>query len=185
MSRYKAFTITANGVLKVLNTPCQICEAISVKELAEGKPHPHGESFTAVWDTGASSSAISRKIVDALHLIPTGRGISKTAGGTISVETYSINVLLPTGVGFSSLSVACVNMEPDILIGMDIISLGDFSLTHQGGKTCFSFQTPSSHYVDYVQELEKYKKMHETWAKSHNEKCPCGSGKLWKNCHGA
>ena len=47
------------------------------------------------------------------------------------------------------------------------------------------FQTPSSHYVDYVQELEKYKKMHELWAKSHNEKCPCGSGKLWKNCHGA
>ena len=43
--------------------------------------------------------------------------------------------------------------------------------------------------IDYVQEIaehNKYKKIHEfNLAKRLPDKCGCGSGKLYKNCHGA
>jgi len=36
------------------------------------------------------------------------------------------------------------------LIGMDVITLGDFSITNHNGITCMSFRVPSSHEIDYV-----------------------------------
>ena len=75
-------------------------------------------------------------------------------------------------------------MEPDILIGMDIISQGDLAVTNKQGKTVFTFQIPASHKIDFKAELEKYEKMHEVWIKHGNKKCPCGSGLNWDNCHG-
>ena len=38
------------------------------------------------------------------------------------------------------------------LLGMDIISLGDFSISHKDGGTTFSFQIPSTHNIDFVNE---------------------------------
>ena len=40
-------------------------------------------------------------------------------------------------------------IDVDVLIGMDIISKGDFSITASQGKTKFSFQIPSTHDIDY------------------------------------
>ena len=37
----------------------------------------------------------------------------------------------------------------DILIGMDIISKGDFAISNYDGKTQFSFRLPSQQDVDY------------------------------------
>lgn len=185
MTKYNALTVTADGVLRVLQTPCKISQAISIMELRLGVPHPEFKDFIAVWDTGASSSAISPNVVNALSLVPTGRGISDTAGGSVEVEKYSINIMLPMNVGFSSLPVSCNKMKVDVLIGMDIISQGDFCVTNKGGKTIFSFQTPSSHTLDFTKEIEKYKTLHQTWIAHGNNKCPCGSGKRWEQCHGS
>ena len=33
---------------------------------------------------------------------------------------------------------------------MDIIGLGDFSITHCDGRTCMSFRLPSQERIDYV-----------------------------------
>jgi hypothetical protein len=38
----------------------------------------------------------------------------------------------------------------EALIGMDIITLGDFSITNHKGVTCMSFRIPSGHEIDYV-----------------------------------
>ena len=40
----------------------------------------------------------------------------------------------------------------DMLIGMDIINLGDFSITHKDNGTTFSFQIPATHNFDFVEE---------------------------------
>jgi hypothetical protein len=40
----------------------------------------------------------------------------------------------------------------DVLIGMDIISSGDFAVTASQGKTKFSFQYPSTHDIDFAKE---------------------------------
>ena len=50
----------------------------------------------------------------------------------------------------------------DVLIGMDLISQGDFSVTNKGGSTVFSFRVPSQVHTDYVKE--------------HNSRPGCGFG---------
>jgi hypothetical protein len=39
--------------------------------------------------------------------------------------------------------------DADVLIGMDIIGEGDFAVTHQDGKTTFSFRVPSLKTIDF------------------------------------
>ena len=76
--------------------------------------------------------------------------------------------------------------DTGLLIGMNIISLGDFTITNYEGKTMMSFRVPSLSSVDYVDEIgefNKYQKIHESWKRSGNNKCPCGSGKKYSNCH--
>ncbi len=43
----------------------------------------------------------------------------------------------------------------DILIGMDIITLGDFAITNYNNKTVFSFRFPSSEVIDFVKSEKK------------------------------
>ncbi|MDD4759478.1 MAG: SEC-C metal-binding domain-containing protein [Bacteroidaceae bacterium] len=46
---------------------------------------------------------------------------------------------------------------------------------------------PSNHNTDYVfeaQQMNKYQKIHAEWIKHGNNRCPCGSGKPWIQCHG-
>lgn len=110
--------------------------------------------FAAIWDTGASASAISQKVVDACGLAPTGMTMVQTAAGLEPAETYLINVALPNGVGFAILQVTKAKLgdDNDVLIGMDIISQGDFTVTNKGGNTIFSFRVPSSAHIDFVNE---------------------------------
>ena len=40
----------------------------------------------------------------------------------------------------------------DVVIGMDIITRGDFAVTNLDGKTTFSFRIPSLADIDFVQD---------------------------------
>lgn len=75
-----------------------------------------------------------------------------------------------------------------MLIGMDLIMEGDLCITTNGDvDSKFSFQIPSSHQMEYVEEinlLNKYRMIHQIWITHGNHKCPCVSGKIWKKCHG-
>ena len=57
-----------------------------------------GKSINAIWDTGATCSVITRKIVDLLGLIPTGFVEVHTANGTPIQRTFIIDIKLPNGV---------------------------------------------------------------------------------------
>lgn len=46
------------------------------------------------------------------------------------------------------------NKEFDVLIGMDIITRGDFAISNFNGKTLFSFRSPSVASVDFVKIAE-------------------------------
>ena len=109
--------------------------------------------FNAIWDTGATGTAITSNVVKSLGLIPTGGKNVSTANGIIYQNTHIINVGIPNlaiiqglvATDLGSLAGGC-----DVLIGMDIINLGDFSITNHNGITCLSFRMPSSHEIDYV-----------------------------------
>ena len=66
---------------------------------------------------------------------------------------FLVNILLPNQVGITELPVTLGNfVNPNVLIGMDIIGRGDFAVTHAGGNTKFSFRMPSQADIDFVQE---------------------------------
>jgi len=42
----------------------------------------------------------------------------------------------------------------DVLIGMDVITQGDFAITNKDGMTTFSFRTPSLITIDFGQATD-------------------------------
>jgi hypothetical protein len=100
------------------------------------------------------ASVISTNVVNSLGLKPIGKARVFHANGESTVCTYLINISLPNGIEFPSLlATEGLLSDTDVLIGMDIISKGDFAVTTADGDTKMSFQIPSTHDIDFVQEL--------------------------------
>jgi hypothetical protein len=107
----------------------------------------------AIWDTGATSSVITKAVATQLNLIATGMTKMTTANGDIPAKTYTVDIGLPNKLMFQQIIVAEVDglsSGCNALIGMDIITLGDFVITSHKGTTCMSFRVPSGHEIDYV-----------------------------------
>lgn len=181
MTDYKAFNLQAKVLLQALITECYIGVAFDTQSTQEP---PQLINFKALWDTGATGTVITSRVVNALDLKPIGKQRVFHANGESVVNTYLICLKLPNEVGFSAIKVTEGMLNHfDVLIGMDIITQGDFSITNFQGKTSFSFRVPSVSHVDFVQDIKR-----STPARSvkvgRNTPCHCGSGKKFKNCHG-
>lgn len=112
----------------------------------------------AQWDTGATGSCISHDVVSKLGLLPTGKKVVQTPSGNGEVNTYLVNIKLPNNVRVNDVEVCdseIGNQGIGMLIGMDILNLGDFALSNYKGQTVFSFRVPSTKKTDYVQEINK------------------------------
>ncbi len=144
-----AFTATAEGLPNVLQSPCKV----GIAGRAAGAPK---EEFTAIWDTGATHSAITQKVVERCGLQPTGRIQIRHAGieeKPDETDTYLVNLGLPNNVIIESITVSRGGFSGgDVLIGMDIINTGDFAITHANGQSKFSFQLPPQADIDFVKE---------------------------------
>lgn len=144
MSRILAFTAKSDGIASVLATPVEIFK--------EGQNQ--SVEIQAIWDTGATGTTITKQVAEALGLIATGFTQVHTANGVATQHTYTIDLGLPNRFKINKITVTEVDQLSggfNALIGMNIISLGDFSVTNHNGKTCFSFRMPSSHEIDYVE----------------------------------
>ena len=182
MLHNSAFTIKANGLLNVLKSKVSVFQPIPGQT-------PKIEDFIAIWDTGATSSVITPAVVKKLGLIPSGKtNVRGVAGSKDSADTYFISIILPNKVRVDAVRAAEVSQiagDADILIGMDIIVLGDFALTNFGKKTVFSFRLPSIQTIDYVEEINRSKSLQSSKKVGRNDPCPCGSGKKYKYCCGS
>lgn len=179
----QSFTVEYNTLMPQLLTECGVCEAYIP---SNGKTPPKVFYFNALWDTGATCTTISEKVVTALGLVPIGFGDVSHAGGTRKAGLYRVNIALPNGLQSPPMKVLDGVLHGfDILIGMDIISQGDFAVTHSDGKTTFTFRLPSVEKIDFVNASFKTnpppKKIKRV---GRNEPCPCGSGKKYKKCCG-
>jgi predicted aspartyl protease len=175
----QSFTATAAGLRRELITPCEISAAFD--PAADPKTHAQLFDFQAIWDTGATNSVISPKVVAACGLKPIGMTEVHTANGTCKAEQYSVNIYLPNKVAFQSVRVTNQPLiGTPILIGMDIIATGDFAVTNVGGKTTFSFRWPSLERIDFV----KHTPTVSASGPGRNSPCPCGSGQKYKRCCG-
>ena len=107
----------------------------------------------AVWDTGASGTCISMKVVDELSLIPIGKETMHTPSGHKQVSVYLVDIVLPNHVYIKNVKVCdsdIGNQGIGVLIGMDIILNGDFAVSNTDNKTAVSFRIPSKSEIDFV-----------------------------------
>lgn len=180
MNKSHAFTTTYDRRVNVLNTEIGICLPVTKEEAIKNPPKTN--TYIAVWDTGATVSVITEKVVKELNLKPTGITNVQHAGGKSSTNTYLVNIVLPNGVvvqGARVIKGVLIDNPAEALIGMDIIGVGDFAVTHCNSKggTTMSFRMPSQEEVDYVhgKGIRKVKI-------GRNDTCPCGSGVKFKRC---
>lgn len=109
----------------------------------------------AQWDTGATNTCISEEIAKKYNLKPISYAQSKTPSGKLTSPIYFIDIVLNNEVVFTNWAVMGSKIGEqgiDVLIGMDIISKGDFAISNYNGKTQFSFRIPSQNDVDYKAE---------------------------------
>lgn len=105
----------------------------------------------ALWDTGATRSCISQEIATKLGLATTGFQLIQTPSGSSKVNIYCLDMILPNNVKVSGIPVCGTEIGKqgfDVLIGMDIITHGDFQVSNFDGKTMFGFRFPSVENVD-------------------------------------
>ena len=96
-----------------------------------------------MWDTGALYTVVSRRVVEKLALAPIDRGVAYTVQGSYEASVYLLDLMLPNRMLVKALRVSEGDFDDcDILIGMDVIRLGDFSVTNLH-NTIFSFRIPS------------------------------------------
>lgn len=147
-----AFTIREGKILNCLTTSCLVCKAYSHSEGGQ----PDIRRYSAIWDTGATNSVIDKKVASDLGLIPCGISKAFNTNGSAMVNQYMVNIVLPNEIMVYMVPVTEGMLNgADVLIGMDIIGLGDFAITHKHGGTVFSFQMPSTHEYDFVKELRQ------------------------------
>ena len=96
----------------------------------------------AIWDTGANASAISLAVARKLGLMPVSTAFFATANGRCEMPMYMVDLTLPNGHCLKNIMVSGLNLGVcDALVGMDIITLGDFHLTNGNGMV-FKFAIP-------------------------------------------
>lgn len=186
------FTLKADGKLREIITDVSIYDAIYGEITTENDPRVL--KTKALWDTGATNCVITPSCAKELNLKPIGMTQTRHAGGISLANVYLITVMLPNGVGIKNVRFTeCSEQEGafGIIIGMDIITRGDFAISNVNGKTTFSFRLPSIRTIDFVEEGKhirdaqaKANPVRKTPKIGRNAPCPCGSGKKYKNCHG-
>ena len=135
----------------MLRSQCHVSEAW---DPASNDPQPTMREFVAIWDTGATLSMVTQRVVDACGLRPIATAAISHAQGTADdVDVFLVNIGLPNGVGVPGVRVAkAVLPNIDVLLGMDIINQGDFVVTNRDGNTKYSFRIPSIADIDFVVE---------------------------------
>jgi hypothetical protein len=179
---YVSFTQYAKGIALVVASAVNVVNSFSVK-----RNIPYAENKfslfpgNAIWDTGATKSVITQKIVDALALPEIGVQQVSTVGGILEATEHLVDLWLPNGVRIIELPVLKGFISPtyDILIGMDVISTGDFCITNFQGKSMFTFRMPSVESIDFSSPTSI-----RGTPPRRNVLCPCGSGKKYKYCCG-
>jgi hypothetical protein len=176
-----AFTVKYNGLADRIITEVSLTPAYDPK--AHKQPPYPLFSTQALWDTGATNSMVTAEVAAAMNLVPIGRTRLKHGGGIAETNTYLVNMFLPNYVAVPGIQVAELPIIGEgfgVLVGMDIISKSDLSITNVGGETWMTFRIPSIERIDYVVEASKIKYA----GVGRNDPCPCGSGKKFKQCCG-
>ena len=165
---HRAFTRRYKKLVRVLETQVFIENPFNAKS----------RQCRAIWDTGAEITTIVQSVADDLGCIATDKANMVGVGSqSKEVNVYDINLIDPAGFKITNMAVASTSSiggGGEILIGMDIIGLGDLAITNVNEETTFTFSVPSYKEADYVARADKLNptiiKRLEKKGLFHNEK---------------
>lgn len=143
-------------------------------------------SWKGLWDTGATGCAITRTVADNIGASPIGVVQVGGVHGVEEVNLYVIDIYLPNNVVIPEVDATELSETAgcDLLIGMDVIGMGDFSVSNADGKTFFSFRVPSVEDADFTTVPPRGFQARNNNKAGRNDLCPCGSGNKYKKCCG-
>jgi len=180
-----AFNVAYNGISPVLTSEVHITSPF---EPSNPPTEAGRKKFLAIWDTGATNSVITQKVVQECGLNPISIVNVHTASGEALSNVYLVSIWLPNKVVIPQIRVTegTIGGDTEVLIGMDIINRGDFAVTNKDGKTNFTFRIPSVECIDFVKQQSTIIQSGNQPLQrvGRNDPCPCGSGKKYKKCHG-
>jgi len=153
MQDFKAFTVRFRGRTNVLFSEVGVSQAFDPKVTTINQPPI--TYLNAIWDTGASCTIISKEYAIKVGLVPTGKTTITGVNNSTLENTYQVNVYLPNKVCLVFVKIAeapALAGGAGMLIGMDIIGSGDFSVYSEDGKTVMTYRFPSIGGTDFVVE---------------------------------
>ena len=180
-ARFNWFTGRAEGIAYELASPVQLSAATG-KEHIDVKIDDNSRTWRALWDTGSTTSLISPQIIEEEELNPIGVLNVAVAGGIQCVNSFYVDIKLPNSVTIANMILGCIELpnNVDLLIGMDIITLGDFAITNVGGRTVISFRIPSLVNIDFGRKESSF--IVPPLFITPDQPCPCGSGNKYGEC---
>ena len=148
-----ALTVTATGIAHALRSSCTVSRTLDPGDSDPGSPR---FPCRAVWDTGATMSVIDWRVVEECRPPQVTVTEIRTIHGTERMPLHLVTLELPNGIAIPGLRVIAADLgDAEVLIGMDVITRGDFALTNADGFTQFSFRTPSQEHIDFVAETDR------------------------------
>jgi hypothetical protein len=139
------FTLKCDGLLERIITQVGINQSQRFC-VRQGMDRGSGGTCAALWDTGASGSCVSRKLAQKLGLRAVYQCQITGVGGSQEANVYFVDIGLPNGMTVSNVLVSefVDNGKFDVILGMNIITLGDFLITNFNRESVFTFSYPSA-----------------------------------------
>jgi predicted aspartyl protease len=138
-SKHLTLTYSYTGLSKTI---------VTTVELYSGE-YDAAKSYSAkvLWDTGATISAITPRIAEKLGLVFVNNMTIVGANSTSQVNTTIVSIAFPNGLRIQDCPVVICDIDPrvDMLLGMDVITAGDFAISNGDAQTTFSFASPPFH----------------------------------------
>jgi predicted aspartyl protease len=144
----RSFTKREHRLVDVLFSPIRV-------SVCSASGSPDFKEFTGLWDTGATVSVVTQRVVDALGLAPIDFvTVFHAQGSAPNTEVYRVDFMLKNGVSVPGLRVTKGYLVGfDVLIGMDVIGKGDFAVSNFEGETVFTFRAPSVAHLDFTGKI--------------------------------
>ena len=120
-----------NSIVKCISFEVVVCNTLDEKNIYTAQ---------AIVDTGATDICINENVADALNIVKIGDIKMNTANGSVICKEGLINISID-GEEVKHLSVVVLpDMETEMLLGMNYLSLGNMEINTDNGYTEFVFE---------------------------------------------
>ena len=138
-----ALSHTPGTVVDCLKTPVKITAQGTDQQL----------ETLGIWDTGATNSVITKSVAQKLSLPVVQMANVRGVHGSKCVPVYLVNITLNNeNITVQSLVTECDELAADesvgMLIGMNVITMGDLSVSNFNNATILTFRVPSLERID-------------------------------------